>query len=155
TISSQPLTIQGSAYMRISKNGGVPANDLITGISTANYGGTLVISNATSDATPLVVGDTFTLFGAAGFTGNFGFVSGDAGANQHFEFNPTSGVLSVAAGAGIANYPTNMTFNASGGTLTISWPATHQGWILQGQTNGVNAGLKNAWFDIPSTASGT
>ena len=61
TLNSKPLTIQGTAALRISKNGGTPASDLITGISTANYGGTLSISNATSDATPVVLGDSASL----------------------------------------------------------------------------------------------
>src|SRR6185295_3162312 len=35
------LTISGKAALRISKNGGTPVSDLISGLNNANYGGTL------------------------------------------------------------------------------------------------------------------
>lgn len=153
TLNSKPLTIQGTAALRISKNGGTPASDLITGISTANYGGTLSISNATSDATPVTLGDTFTLFSTAAHTGNFASIVGSPGAGLGYSFNPTTGVLSVVAGT--ANYPTNITSSVSGNTLSLSWPATHQGWILQTQTNALSVGLNTTWTDVPGSSSVT
>jgi hypothetical protein len=51
-----------------------------------------------------------------------------------------------------------ITSSASGGNLTISWPADHAGWTLQCQTNALNKGLKTGsanWFDIPSSVNGT
>jgi hypothetical protein len=52
----------------------------------------------------------------------------------------------------IATNPTNIFFTASGGTLTLSWPADHIGWRLQTQTNS----LGTNWFDVPgSTATNT
>ena len=41
----------------------------------------------------------------------------------------------------IASYPTNISYSVSGGVLTITWPATHLGWILQNQTNSLSVGL--------------
>lgn len=153
-LSSTPLTIQGAAALRINKTGGTPTSDLITGISTANYGGTLIISNATSDATPLVAGDSFTLFNAATPTGNFAGISGSPGAGLAYSFNPASGVLSVIVN-NIANNPTNITFSVSGNTLSLSWPADHLGWILQTQNNPLNVGISNNWVDVPGSASVT
>ena len=150
---SQSLTIQGAAAPRISKNGGTPASDLIAGITTANYGGTLSISNATSDATPVVLGDTFTLFSAAAHTGTFTSVVGSPGAGLGYSFNPVSGVVTVVAGT--ASYPTNITSSVSGNTLSLSWPATHAGWILQTQTNSLSVGLNTTWTDVPGSASVT
>jgi hypothetical protein len=40
--------------------------------------------------------------------------------------------------------PTNITVAASGGNLTLTWPADHTGWRLQSQTNG----LGTNWFDV-------
>jgi fibronectin-binding autotransporter adhesin len=143
------LTIHGKAALRISKTGGVPASDLITGIGTANYGGTLVISNATADATPLVAGDTFPLFSASVHNGNFGSILGSPGPGLSYSF--ANGILSVVNGP--ATNPINITFSVSGNTLTLSWPADHQGWFVQ--SNSVSIVSTSAWFDIPGSQSVT
>jgi hypothetical protein len=56
-----------------------------------------------------------------------------------------------------ASYPTNVTatLTGGGGTLDISWPATHLGWILQAQTNSASVGLNTNWVDNLGTASVT
>ncbi len=147
---SGSLTVQGAVAMRISKTGGTPGSDLISGIATANYGGTLVVSNVTSDATALVAGDVFTLFSAGSHTGNFATIAGSPGAGLAYQFNSTSGVLSVITQT-YANNPTNITASVNGNVLTLSWPADHTGWILQAQTNSLGSGLSPVagnWFDV-------
>lgn len=151
TLAGQPLTLQGNASFRIRKVGGLPENDLVTGISTANYGGTLTVSNLTAE--PLVVGDQFPLFSAASAAGNFTAIVGSPGPGLGYEFVPASGVLKIVTG--VASNPTNISYSVSGGSLTITWPATHLGWILQAQTNSLSVGLANNWVDIPGTASAT
>lgn len=49
--------------------------------------------------------------------------------------------------------PTNITCTVLGGTLTLSWPTDHIGWRLQAQTNSLNTGLGNNWFDVPDSSS--
>jgi autotransporter-associated beta strand protein/T5SS/PEP-CTERM-associated repeat protein len=143
------LTIQGGAFLRINKTGGSPTSDHITGLGTANYGGTLTISNVTADATPLVAGDTFTLFSAATHNGHFTNIAGSPGSGLAYAF--TNGVLSVVTG--VASNSTNITFNVSGNTLSLSWPADHLGWILQRQTNSLTVGLSTNWVDVAGSAS--
>ena len=143
------LTLQGTAKLRISKTSGTLTNDLITGITTANYGGTLVVTNVTSDATPLAAGDTFTLFSAGTHSGSFTSIVGSPGTGLVYSF--TNGVLSVAAT--MASNPTNITFNVSGGSLSLSWPADHLGWMVQ--SNSVDLAVPADWYDISNTASGT
>jgi len=59
-------------FMRITKTGGATASDAIAGSGgTVNYGGTLVVSNITSDNTSLAVGDTFNLFLGFVYNGTF------------------------------------------------------------------------------------
>ena len=128
--------------------------DLVTGLTTVTYGGTLVVTNL---AGTLTTSDTFTLFSASTHVGNFSSIAGSPGAGLAWSF--TNGVLSVVTAASYATYPTNLTVSVSGSTLTLAWPATHLGWILQAQTNALSVGLTtptNTWFDMAgSSASNT
>jgi hypothetical protein len=45
--------------------------------------------------------------------------------------------------------PTNITVSVSGGTLSLSWPSDHLGWILQQQTNKLT---DPNWVDVPGSA---
>jgi Concanavalin A-like lectin/glucanases superfamily/Immunoglobulin I-set domain/Immunoglobulin domain len=60
-----------------------------------------------------------------------------------------SGSLTVLAGT--ASYSTNLTSAFSSGSLTLSWPASHAGWILQAQTNSSAVGLSTNWVDVPGS----
>jgi len=148
-VINNDLTIHGAASLRISKTGGVPASDLISGIATANYGGTLVVSNATADGTPLVAGDSFPLFSASVHNGNFATIVGSPGTGLSYSF--ANGILTVVNGT--ASNPINMTFGVSGNALTLSWPADHLGWFAQ--SNSVSVVSPGTWFDIPGSDSVT
>jgi autotransporter-associated beta strand protein len=140
---NQTLTLHGNATFRISKNSGVKTNDQVIGISTVNYGGTLTVSNITSDATSLAAGDTFTLFNAATHApGNFTSIVGSPGAGLGYTF--TNGVLSVVATVNLN--PGAIQTSISGTTMTLSWP-TNSGWTLQMQTNSLATGLGTNWVD--------
>jgi autotransporter-associated beta strand protein len=67
-----------------------------------------------------------------------------------------SGSLQVVPVATLPNTPTNISYSVIGSTLTISWPSSYVGWILQEQTNALNVGLQassNAWFNVSGSAS--
>ena len=67
-------------------------------------------------------------------------------------------MLSVVTGSSYASYPTNITATVAGNQLTLTWPSTHLGWILQAQTNALSVGLTtptNTWFDVPGSDSST
>ena len=151
TLNAQPLTLLGQATFRIAKDGGFPTSDLISGITTANYGGTLVVTNTTSDSTALVVGDTFTLFTATTHSGSFSSIVGSPGTGLGYTF--TNGVLHVVT-HNVFDDPTPIVFSVSGGSLTLSWAADHTGWILQSQTNSLSVGLTTTWFDVAGSGSG-
>jgi hypothetical protein len=60
--------------------------------------------------------------------------------------------LSVRHHFSLANTnPTNIMFSLSGNQLTLSWPADHTGWRLQGQTNSPGVGIKTNWSDVPGS----
>jgi autotransporter-associated beta strand protein len=149
------LTLQGNASLRIDKTGGSPVQDNVTVSGNITYGGILTVTNITSDATPLVAGDTNQLFTVSGSaSGNFTSIVGSPGAGLAYSFNPASGLLSIV-GSSIASNSTNITFSVSGSTLSLSWPADHLGWILQSQTNSLAVGITTNWFDMAGTASVT
>jgi len=63
-----PLTLSGATVMEINKSGAVLTSDLVNGITTLTYGGTLTLV-ASGDA--LASGDSFKLFDAASYSGAF------------------------------------------------------------------------------------
>jgi len=68
TISSN-LTLHGNVVMEIARNGAVLTYDLVAGIQTNTYGGTLIVTNI--GGSPLQVGDSFQLFSADKYDGTF------------------------------------------------------------------------------------
>jgi len=46
-----------------------------------------------------------------------------------------------------------LTNSVSAGSLTLSWPADHTGWMLQVQTNSLGKGLGTNWVDVPGSTS--
>ena len=144
------LTMNGTVTMCISKTGGTLTNDVITGITTANYGGTLVITNVTSDANSLTTSDSFQLFNAGAHTGNFASVQSS---NPGLVFSFANGVLTVVSVSAIPSNPTNITYSVSGSTLTLSWPTSYLGWLAQ--SNAVGIAASNSWYNIPGSGSAT
>ncbi len=142
------LSLAGTTSVEINKTAGT--RDQVVGLTSVSYGGTLAVTNL---AGALTTNDTFALFSSTASSGDFISVTGSAGAGLAFHFNPTNGVLSVVTS--IANTPTNITYSLSGNTLTLSWPASHLGWLLQSQTNSLNAGLSTNWHDMAGTDAGT
>jgi autotransporter-associated beta strand protein len=137
------LTLEGGATFRLKKNGGTPVSDLVTVSGIVHYGGTLVVTNITSDGTPLAAGDTFTLFGAGTHNGNFASIQ-SAGSSAAFSF--TNGVLTVVS-VGPDLSQNQLTNNVTGGgtTLSLSWSS---GWKLQVQTNSLSVGLGSNWVTL-------
>jgi autotransporter-associated beta strand protein len=145
------LTLNGTNIFNVNKDLGTNDFVLLTH-GTVNYGGVLIIATNQMTATTLALGDSFQLFSAPAHTGNFTLI-GSPGAGWSWSFNPASGVVSVVNG--FASNPTNLTAVVSGGTMTISWPADHLGWILQAQTNALSSGLNGNWVDVPGSDAGT
>lgn len=54
-----------------------------------------------------------------------------------------------------SNISTNLSFQASGNQLQVSWPADHTGWRLQVQTNSLDEGLGSSWVTVPNSTNTT
>ena len=145
---SNNVTLQGGSTCLFEIDKSTAAtNDQLRVTGTLNYGGTLAVTNLSD---PLVGGETFRLFSAPNFSGNFSAITVSPGAGLDWKFNPTNGVLSV-----YSTMPPNLASAVTNNTLQISWPADHVGWTLQVQTNSLTDGLGTNWISLPGSVGGT
>jgi autotransporter-associated beta strand protein len=114
------VTLQSGASLRISKTGGTRACDLVSASGAVTYGGTLTITDITSDGTLLAVGDTFTLFQAGSQSGSFSSIVNATGSGAEFSF--ASGVLTVTkvGPATFTSVPGITTFNLNGNNVVMT-----------------------------------
>jgi autotransporter-associated beta strand protein len=133
------------------------ASDTLAVSGNVTYGGTLTVTNIGAALQP---GDSFQLFPGAtpGFTA-FNLQTVDARNNSVYTWNNTvvtDGKVTVASVSPLVN--TNaapVTYSASGGNLTLSWPSDHLGWYLQTETNSLSVGLSPNWITVPSSMTVT
>jgi len=141
----------GGGYFRLNKSNGqtsdrVAVTGLITNFST---GTNIVVTNL---GPALIAGDTFMLFNQAVTNGSTWKVTGGLAAGLGWT-NKLAANGTIQVVQSFASYSTNISYAVSGSTLTVSWPATHQGWFLQSQTNTSGVGLGTNWVTITGTDS--
>ncbi len=139
------VTLQSgsTSLFELDKTNGV--FDQLRVVGPLAFGGTLQITNI---STPLTGGESYKLFSAASYSGNFSAITGSPGPGVGWQFNAVNGVLTV-----FSTVPANLVSTVTGDTLKIFWPADHLGWVLQVQTNEVGAGLGTNWITLPGTSS--
>jgi autotransporter-associated beta strand protein len=142
---SGTLTLQAGSTNVMELNAATHTNDLITGLTSVNYGGRLVLTNL---AGSLINGDTFKLFSAGSYNNAFSNIAFPALSGNLFWTNKLAvdGTIAVISPVNIT--PTNLTFSVSDGNLNLSWPADHIGWSLQVQTNSLSVGLSTNWVTL-------
>ncbi|MEO5802798.1 MAG: autotransporter-associated beta strand repeat-containing protein [Verrucomicrobiota bacterium] len=140
------VTLLSDTSIEIDKS--ASTNDQVVA-TVINYGGTLTVTNLNGS---LVAGDSYTIFSAGSFTGNFSSIIGVPGQGLAWSFNPTNGTITVEQS--IATTPTNLVFNVSGSNLALSWPTEYLGWVIEAQTNSLASGISantNDWHILPGT----
>ena len=91
------LILAGNVLMEISRNGGLPTNDLAQVSGSLVRGGLLTVTNTGTNA--LIAGDSFKLFSAAAYTGSFTNLilpALTAGLQWNTNLLATSGTLAVS-----------------------------------------------------------
>ena len=168
--SGYSATISGA----ISGNHNVdfkPAGTLVLTATNTYTGGTTISSGTVQmdhpcldDAATLsIVGTNAVLnltHGQTDLVGAF-YTNGVALPNGNYPAGSLGGFLTgsgaIQIGGSVVNpNPTNLTYTVSGNVLTLSWPPTHTGWMLQWQTNSLGIGLStNAadWHDVTSSTT--
>jgi len=143
---SNSLTFQSGSTCYIELNNSIPTNDLVRGITTVTYAGTLTVTNLSGT---LAANNTFKLFDATTYTGSFSatnlptLAGGLAWDTTGLTSNGSIKVVSTGAS------PT-LNVSQSGSALTFSW--TGSGFKLQSQTNSLTVGLLTnsaSWIDYP------
>jgi autotransporter-associated beta strand protein len=105
------LDASSSTLVKISMDGGA-TNDMVTGLTSVTYGGTLVVTNV--GTTPLVAGTQFHLFNAGSETGNYTSVTVlPAGTGT---FDPSTGILTITSSGVVTFNPVTV----SGNTLILT-----------------------------------
>lgn len=141
----------GGGFFRVNRSGFVSDKVSVAGTLAGSGAGRITVTNLGST---LQLGDTFTLFNKAVTGGNTLVVTGAVSAGLTWTNKlAVDGTIQVVQG--FATYATNISYSVSGSTLTVTWPATHQGWFLQAQTNSLSTGLGTNWVTIPGTDATT
>lgn len=149
---SNDVVLGGDVFIRVDKSLPQPNDRIdVIGMITNAGAGTVLVTNI--GAIGLSAGDTFRIFSKPVINGEtLAVTGGNVNWQNNLAVDGTIRVISV-----IANYPTNMNYALQNGTLLLSWPETHLGWILQCQTNSLSVGLDPAgmWYDVPGSAGVT
>jgi autotransporter-associated beta strand protein len=143
------LTLGGNVAVKVNKSL-VQSNDLVTVAGALNNtnNGTVSVNNL---GAALNAGDKFTLFSQPVTGGSTLAVSG-GGVTWSNNLANDGSIIVLST---VAAYSTNISYTVSGSTLTVSWPATHLGWILQSQTNSLSSGLSTNWVDVAGSSAVT
>ena len=139
---SNSLTFQSGSTCFMELNKATPTNDLVRGITTVTYAGTLVVTNL---AGTLAANNTFKLFDATTYTGSFSTTNlPTLGVNLVWDITglTNNGSIKVVSTSGSPA----LNVAQSGSTLTFSWTGAFK---LQSQTNSLVIGLYTNWSDYP------
>jgi len=148
TVNNNVTLAAGSfTYAEVNKTSST--SDLLTGVNTLNYGGTLIVTNL---GTAFVGGESYKLFNATNYSGSFSAIS-PATPGPGLAWNTSqlavSGTISVVTGT----VTPLLTTTVSGGNLNVAWPTDHIGYTLQIQTNALSVGLSTNWSAVPNSTT--
>lgn len=145
---SGALTFQANSTNIMELSATTHTNDFITGLTSVNYGGRLIVTNLSGT---LAVGDSFKLFNAASYNGGFTSITLPALAVGLTWTNKLAVDGTITVVSSVNPTPSNLTILNSGGSLILSWPADRTGWRLEVQTNSLAVGLGSNWFTVPGS----
>ena len=141
------MGMTATTWMEISN--ATMTNDLLQVSGALAYDGTLIVTNLGGT---LTAGDSFKLFDASNYSGNFTTNTLPLlNVGLGWVFTPTNGTLSVVMT--IATNSTNITALVAGNALELSWPSDHIGWRLEAQTNSLADGLGTNWFNVTGSSA--
>jgi fibronectin-binding autotransporter adhesin len=151
TCSANVLDSAASTNLMKLNLSAAPTNDALNVTGALAYGGTLNVS--VLSGTP-VLNDSFKLFTAASYSGNFAVTNLPAlGGVLGWNWNPANGTLSVIQTVNTNAATANFEAALASGSLQFSWAPDHLGWQLY--TNAVGLTATSSWFPVPGSAAVT
>jgi fibronectin-binding autotransporter adhesin len=168
--ATTPATITGQAPSANISGGLTAVGSGVTTLTGANtYTGDTTVNAGTLEIAQPVLAASSTVTIASGAVLQLDFpvtntvsalvINGVAQATGVYNSTTSSSYItgsgSLQVGTSIPSTPTSIAFSVSGSTLSLSWPANYQGWILQSQTNSLSTGLSSNWVDVSGSASST
>jgi len=143
---SNSLNLSGVTVMEL--DAAAQTNDIIRGLTSIRYGGTLTLSNLAGTISGL---NSFKLFNASSYQGAFAALNPlRPGTDLGWNTNTLAadGTLRV-----VSTTPVTMTSSWAGTVLNLSWPEDHIGWRLQVQTNSLSVGLSSNWLSVSNSTA--
>lgn len=130
------LTLDTGSFVAMEIDKSSATNDLVKGLNNASYAGTLIVTNISG--TPLMAGDTFTLFNAAGTkSGNFSSINILPSTGLTGSFDPATGILTLAGLAPGTDFYT-VYGNSANNPLAVLANDTGSGLSLLGASSPTN-----------------
>ncbi|HEY5914702.1 MAG TPA: autotransporter-associated beta strand repeat-containing protein [Verrucomicrobiae bacterium] len=146
---SNSLSLSGVTLMELDATLGT--NDLVQGLRTLTYGGTLILANL---GRTINASDSFKLFSAESYSGAFTVLNPpNPGSGLVWNTNTLALDGTLRVSSTVSTVPVNITNALSGNVLSLSWPPDHIGWRLQAQTNAITVGLGTNWVDVPNSTA--
>lgn len=148
------LTVSGGGVLELAGASSYTGNTQVSAgtlklDTTNNASGTFTLSGGAT----LNLNYSGTLVVGSLFTNNVSLAVGTYNSGNLPAY--ITGTGSIQVSGSIPTSPTSLSFNVTGTSLTLSWPANYVGWILQEQTNSLQVGVGTNWFDVPGSAAVT
>ncbi len=147
-------TLGGAVIMDLNRTNAQTADKFVA--ISVSASGMLTVINLGPD---LLTSNRFQLFSipVSGFaTVNLPLQNATHTVNYVWQNNlGVDGSILLTQGASSVNTnPTNIVARVSAGSLNLSWPSDHTGWLLQVQTNSLTRGLTSSnWFAVPGSTN--
>lgn len=149
-------SLSGTVTINLDNTNGPACGELVTPAITASAV-TLIVTNL---GPGLTNGTTYTLFSKPVPLSGFSSITlpntdPTGGTNYMWQTNlAVNGSITLTNGGIVAvTIPPTLSAALSHGTLTLSWPVSYEGYILQVQTNLLSKGLSTNWVNVPNSAS--
>jgi autotransporter-associated beta strand protein len=139
------LANNGNISVRVNRAGSLCDEANVTGTLTSSGSGTVTVTNL---GATLQVGDTFHVFNKlAGGAGSLNVTGAGALWTNKLAIDGTIAVTLV-----VATTPGPLNFSNANGSLTLSWPANYQSWILKSNSTGL---ASTNWFPVANSGNVT
>jgi autotransporter-associated beta strand protein len=150
---SNNLVLEDGSTNLVEANLDTLMHDKVIGLNKVTYGGTL---NVVLSGRPVTATDTFKFFSATTAATPFSSPYGGAfttiipaAPGPYLAWDTST--LAKDGTLRVLSLAPKLSVQVSGNQINLSWPPGNIGWLLQGQTNTLAAGLTTNWTTVPGS----